>query len=70
MPPCGESEEMRMYESDVNKMKDAIRAKIGKGPTGWMMLVGVIVFIILFFRPWVQVGAGQRGIGVCTFGYP
>jgi prohibitin 2 len=58
---------MRMYESDVNKIKDAILAKIGKGRTGSIMIVGVIIFIILFFRPWVQVGPGQRGI-VLNFG--
>jgi prohibitin 2 len=56
-----------MYESDANKIKDAILAKIGKGPTGSIMIVGVIIFIILFFRPWVQVGPGQRGI-VLNFG--
>jgi prohibitin 2 len=67
MPLLGKREGMRMYESDANKIKDAIRAKIGKGPTGWMMIVGVIIFVILFFRPWVQVGAGQRGI-VLNFG--
>ena len=56
-----------MYESDVNKIKDAILAKIGKGRTSSIMIVGVIIFIILFFRPWVQVGPGQRGI-VLNFG--
>jgi regulator of protease activity HflC (stomatin/prohibitin superfamily) len=67
MPILGKREGMRMYESDANKIKDAIRAKIGKGPTGWMMIVGVIIFILFFFRPWVQVGPGQRGI-VLNFG--
>jgi regulator of protease activity HflC (stomatin/prohibitin superfamily) len=27
-----------------------------------MVIAGVILFILFFLRPWVQVGAGQRGI--------
>ena len=56
-----------MYESDANKAKDAIQALLRKGPTSLMIVVGVIIFILLFFKPWVQVGAGQRGI-VLNFG--
>jgi prohibitin 2 len=67
MPICGKREVMRMYESDADKTKDAIWAIIKKGPTGLMVIVGVIIFILIFFRPWVQVGPGQRGI-VLNFG--
>jgi prohibitin 2 len=56
-----------MYERDADKAKDAIQAMIKKGPPGWVMLAGLIIVILLFFRPWVQVGAGQRGI-VLNFG--
>ncbi len=56
-----------MYESNADKTKDAIQAMIKKGPPGWIMMVGLIIIILLFFRPWVQVGAGQRGI-VLNFG--
>lgn len=56
-----------MYESDVDKAKQAIQAIIRKGPTGLMVIAGVIIFILFFFRPWVQVGPGQRGI-VLNFG--
>jgi len=56
-----------MYESDVGKAKDAMQAIMRKGPAGWMVVVGVIIFILVFFRPWVQVGPGQRGI-VLNFG--
>jgi prohibitin 2 len=56
-----------MYESDVDKAKDAIQTMIKKGPPGWVMMAGLIIVILLFFRPWVQVGAGQRGI-VLNFG--
>ena len=58
---------MRMYESNADKAKDAIQAMIKKGPPGWVMMAGLIIVILLFFRPWVQVGAGQRGI-VLNFG--
>ena len=56
-----------MYERDADKAKDAIQAMIKKGPPGWVMMAGLIIVILLFFRPWVQVGAGQRGI-VLNFG--
>ena len=56
-----------MYERDADKAKDAIQAMIKKGPPGWVMLAGLIVVVFLFFRPWVEVGPGQRGI-VLNFG--
>jgi prohibitin 2 len=67
MPIYGKREVMRMYERDADKAKDAIQAMIKKGPPGWVMMAGLIIVILLFFRPWVQVGAGQRGI-VLNFG--
>jgi prohibitin 2 len=63
----GKREVIRMYESEADKAKDAIRAAIKKGPTRLMVIAGVIIFIVFFFRPWVQVGPGQRGI-VLNFG--
>ncbi len=56
-----------MYESDADKAKDAIQAMLKKGPSRLLVIAGVIVFILFFFKPWVQVGAGQRGI-VLNFG--
>ncbi|MFZ4441458.1 MAG: prohibitin family protein [Syntrophales bacterium] len=56
-----------MYESNADKTKDAIQAILGKGPKKLMVIVGAIIFLIFFIRPWVQVGAGQRGI-VLNFG--
>jgi regulator of protease activity HflC (stomatin/prohibitin superfamily) len=56
-----------MYESDADKTKEAIQGIIKKVPTRLMVIVGVIIFILIFFRPWVQVGPGQRGI-VLNFG--
>jgi prohibitin 2 len=58
---------MIMYESEADKAKEAIQAAIKKGPIRIIVIVGIIFFILIFFRPWVQVGAGQRGI-VLNFG--
>jgi prohibitin 2 len=67
MPIYGKREVTRMYESDVDKTKAAIQSILGKGPKRLMVIAGAIIFLIFFIRPWVQVGAGQRGI-VLNFG--
>jgi len=56
-----------MYQSDADKTKEAMQAIAKKVPKKLMVIVGIIIFILIFFRPWVQVGAGQRGI-VLNFG--
>jgi len=56
-----------MQDSDADKTKEAIQSIIRKVPTRVMVIAGVILVILIFFRPWVQVGAGQRGI-VLNFG--
>jgi regulator of protease activity HflC (stomatin/prohibitin superfamily) len=56
-----------MYEREVDKTKDSIQALIRKVPPKLIVMGGVILFILLFFRPWAQVGPGQRGI-VLNFG--
>ncbi len=56
-----------MYESDADKTKAAIQAILGKGPTRLMVIVGAVIFLVFFVRPWVQVGPGQSGI-VLNFG--
>ena len=56
-----------MYGSDADKAKDAIQAMLKKGPSRLLVIAGVVIFILFFFKPWVQVGAGQRGI-VLNFG--
>lgn len=56
-----------MQENDADKAKEAFHAMIKRVPTRVMVITGVIFFILIFFRPWVQVGAGQRGI-VLNFG--
>jgi len=56
-----------MYDSDVDKTKEAVQAMMKKGPLRFLVIAGVIIIILLFFRPWMQVGAGQRGV-VLNFG--
>lgn len=56
-----------MYENNADKTKEAMQAMIKKIPTKLIVTAGVILIAFIFFRPWVQVGAGQRGI-VLNFG--
>ncbi|MGV8059230.1 MAG: prohibitin family protein [Smithellaceae bacterium] len=56
-----------MYESNAGKTKEAMQAMAKKVPAKLIVIAGVILLILVFFRPWVQVGAGQRGI-VLNFG--
>ena len=56
-----------MQGNDADKAKEAFQAMIRKIPTRVMVITGVVFFVLIFFRPWVQVGAGQRGI-VLDFG--
>jgi prohibitin 2 len=56
-----------MYESEADKTKEAVQAMMKKGPLKFIVIAAMIIFILIFFKPWVQVGAGQRGI-VLNFG--
>ena len=56
-----------MYESDADKAKEAVKDMMSKVPKKVIVIAAVIIFILIFLRPWVQVGAGQRGI-VLNFG--
>jgi len=56
-----------MYESQADKTREAMQAITRKVPPRLVVIAGVIIFIFIFFRPWTQVGPGQRGI-VLNFG--
>ncbi|MHB8057752.1 MAG: prohibitin family protein [Desulfuromonadaceae bacterium] len=56
-----------MNQNNADKTKEAIESVIKSVPTKLMLIAGVAIFILIFFRPWVQVGPGQRGI-VLNFG--
>jgi len=56
-----------MYESQADKTKEAIQAITRKIPPRLVVIAGILIFIFIFFRPWTQVGPGERGI-VLNFG--
>jgi len=56
-----------MYEKDADQAKEAFQAMIRKGPSRTMVIVGAVLVVLFLLRPWVQVGAGERGI-VLNFG--
>jgi regulator of protease activity HflC (stomatin/prohibitin superfamily) len=56
-----------MDEKDIYMAKEAMQSAMKKGPLRLVLIIGAILAVILFFRPWVQVGAGERGI-VLNFG--
>src|SRR4030042_1212531 len=56
-----------MNHQDQYGAKDAMELVLKKGPMRIVAIIGAIVLLIFFARPWVQVGAGQRGI-VMNFG--
>ncbi|MFH0976059.1 MAG: prohibitin family protein [Spirochaetota bacterium] len=53
-----------MEEKDFNMIKDFI---MKKGPMRAVVISAAVLILILLFRPWVQVGAGERGV-VLNFG--
>ena len=56
-----------MDERDVYRAKEAMQSAMKKGPMRLALIIGAILVGFLFLNPWVQVGAGQRGI-VLNFG--
>jgi len=56
-----------MNERDFHQTKETLQSVMKKIPLGWPLLIGVIVTVALFLRPWIQIGAGQRGV-VLNFG--
>jgi prohibitin 2 len=56
-----------MEEQDIYKAKEAVKSAMKKGPIKVLIIIGVILVGFLFLNPWVQVGAGERGV-VLDFG--
>lgn len=46
---------------------DAIKRVLRKGPWRNLIIIGAILLLLLILKPWVQIGAGERGI-VLNFG--
>ena len=56
-----------MDERDVYRAKEAMQSAMKKGPMRLALIIGAILVFFLFLSPWVQIGAGERGI-VLNFG--
>ncbi len=56
-----------MEEQDIYKAKEAMQTAMRKGPIRILIIIAVVLLVFLFLHPWVQVGAGQRGV-VLNFG--
>lgn len=56
-----------MDERDVYRAKETVSSAIRKMPKMLPVIIGIILLILIFFRPFVQIGAGERGV-VLNFG--
>ena len=56
-----------MDERDVYRAKEAMQSAVKKVPKRLLVIIGAILVVLLFFRPWVQIGPGERGV-VLNFG--
>jgi prohibitin 2 len=56
-----------MGEKDIDMAKDAMQSVMKKVPMRLILIIGAILFFFLFLNPWVQIGAGERGV-VLNFG--
>ncbi len=53
--------------NDISNAEDSIRKALKKGFWRNILIFGVMLVVLFLFKPWVQIGAGQRGI-VQNFG--
>lgn len=56
-----------MDERDVYRAQEALKVELKKGPWRLGLILGAILIGILIIKPWVQIGAGERGV-VLNFG--
>jgi prohibitin 2 len=56
-----------MDERDVYRAKEAMQSAFRKAPARAGMVILAIAVVFMFLQPWVQVGAGERGV-VMNFG--
>ena len=57
----------RDIEKNIYMAKEAMQSAMKKGPLRVVIIIGAILVFFLFLKPWVQVGAGERGV-VLNFG--
>ena len=51
-----------MYERDADRAKEAVQSIISKIPSKGVAIIGALMVFLIFSKPWVQVGPGERGI--------
>lgn len=56
-----------MDERDVYRAKEAMHSAMKQAPMRVAVIIGAILVFFLFLHPWVQIGAGERGV-VLNFG--
>ncbi len=56
-----------MDERDIYMAKEKMQSVMKKGPARLALIIGAIMVFFLFLQPWVQIGAGERGV-VLNFG--
>ncbi|HJX31283.1 MAG TPA: prohibitin family protein [Thermodesulfobacteriota bacterium] len=56
-----------MDERDVYRAKEAMHSAMKQAPMRSAVIIGAILVFFLFLHPWVQIGAGERGV-VLNFG--
>jgi regulator of protease activity HflC (stomatin/prohibitin superfamily) len=56
-----------MGERYVFDAKEVLQSVRKKGPMRLIVIIGVILIFFLLLKPWVQIGAGERGV-VLNFG--
>ena len=56
-----------MKENDIYLAKETMKSALKKGPLRLAVIIGAMLVVLLFFSPWVKVGAGERGV-VLNFG--
>jgi prohibitin 2 len=58
---------MSMDERDVYRAQEVMKVALKKGPWRLGLIFGAILIGILLINPWVEIGAGERGV-VLNFG--
>ncbi len=56
-----------MNDNDVYRAQEAMQTAMKKGPARMGLIAAALVIGIMIMKPWVQIGAGERGI-VLNFG--
>lgn len=56
-----------MENSEINELMDDMKNKMKNTPIRNLVIIGVIFLVLLLFKPWAMIGAGERGI-VLNFG--